>query len=1519
MDHPDCKGHWVCETPQKAIPGTCMWDCDQTCTPDDYCDSASDCDPNLKPMDCDGYFSCIEHRCYWRCNSGNGFCQDASDCANVPHSECMQGHFDCDNGVCSYKCEQDVTDYDHDGVDDADDPCPFDIENDVDQDGVCGNIDNCPSVPNPDQADADHDGFGDACGNPADTGVEAENGDYAVDITVHTAGLRFDYLNTSVGSMIQPHVDEYTGDVSVSYGAPQLLVKSFYVQLPMDCASPGIKTDNGTGPAVALTVADGDLTVFNNVKVFPRQNPLHEGMDYNDAFYDGVLCTVPPCPQPGIPMTAWIDGETRVGDWHLVKVTVRPFGIQNNRLNLAKTVRFTVQCTRDQDPAADASHNVKVWPRVFPQINEFLESMVVNNSAPYKHPNYGKMVSALGTNGPEFLIIGPKDLQSPVNQYFVNKLPAVYNGNYPFAWPPTYVTTEDLRNKFSLNQQGITSFPEYIKSRLIYHFNKSNLAYVMLVGDVFDIPLYRTPGIGLFGTDYATNTAVRIYGWMKWDWNNPHYVFDCSGWCRVTLGSNPDDNTFVRPGGQVVTTTLDWESGRIGSVHGLANRPFGTCAPNAPHCAALGPRGEFNASPVVVGYNQVQNPVLWVPFEVDMVQLHGEPSVSAAHLASVDLSVQRGTGTYVSHAGTTYAYQDIPAADVSDTANAGQTGQYKFQYKWLDKFMQDLDGKDLSDLSVIVGWIVKYTYTFQNLPPANPISPNGLPLRWYVGRAGDYEYTRLSPNSDFPMIALSRIPVYGPLDQRKAQLRNAFSKIIAYEKGESVQWDAASKTLTQSNPPDYSRLVTRVLLSGEGFDPPHAPVSHLEDIRRTWFAPVNSFWKGSPDFLYDYEWYGTNNLHGIDPGNHETRWSHDTLMKMLVTGDSVATTDIYDGTSLKPGVGYIIATSHMNAYCFGGCGNVSNATFSTAFVDMDFTTPPSGCTQPVYPIASFGGCEPANIDVAHWQNRTTMVASALLNSPCRGVSQFAGSLTREAWIGDPVLHRYMDLLKTNNALNIFLDNQGHAVGGYSHASSAYLWDLAVWTEGHYCYEGNCNNEKSEQWKWMVYGDPVMQPRFPADADGDGLPDSTDSCPDIAGAQADWDKDGVGDDCDVCPGKYNPDQKIAVVNGKWAHTQGRACAQGNVTGSAVIRYPSPYDAYCDASDPDCMAWWDNEQFGIALKPDMVLNSCDLSMGLPLSHDDWYRVEVFYSFTGYAGPQCGIEIKNGDSFLDQRAIDEVSYGVSHGDGTTRKGVALIKAVNNNELCIRATTPESCPVVVVKKVVVIPDTYVFTHDDNEENWEGPEQTISSITGGKKWANGFAVGGKLAVVEGPMAKDQFFIRQTASGGHVLSKAYPAPPAGCGIAKDDKKGDTVYHVQCNGNTSEVDQADTFAKTCPVSVDVALRANRKYLVIVPYFVDTQPWYNGEPMSMLGQTGTGDMYSRQVCLEKTSGPDECWPLNPLNSGYPRDMEHWNRLRKLQYGYIILNPTEDAGLLKFCQQGFGRYLVDNVMVMDLGPAD
>jgi hypothetical protein len=110
----------------------------------------------------------------------------------------------CD--ACPYDSLNDV---DEDGLCADVDPCPFDPLNDVDGDSVCGDEDNCEWVYNPGQEDADSNGVGDACQNntPAGTGVVVELGPVVLTFTrVDSVG----FTNLTMHSIpYEPPLEDY--------------------------------------------------------------------------------------------------------------------------------------------------------------------------------------------------------------------------------------------------------------------------------------------------------------------------------------------------------------------------------------------------------------------------------------------------------------------------------------------------------------------------------------------------------------------------------------------------------------------------------------------------------------------------------------------------------------------------------------------------------------------------------------------------------------------------------------------------------------------------------------------------------------------------------------------------------------------------------------------------------------------------------------------------------------------------------------------------------------------------------------------------------------------------------------------------------------------------------------------------------------------------------------------------------------------------------------------------------------
>jgi hypothetical protein len=94
---------------------------------------------------------------YEHCNYGGWWIQvDESQAVTLQSGE--------QNQISSFKITKaSGDDSDGDGVIDRCDVCPYDEFNDIDEDGVCGDVDNCPNEPNPAQLDADEDGSGDVC------------------------------------------------------------------------------------------------------------------------------------------------------------------------------------------------------------------------------------------------------------------------------------------------------------------------------------------------------------------------------------------------------------------------------------------------------------------------------------------------------------------------------------------------------------------------------------------------------------------------------------------------------------------------------------------------------------------------------------------------------------------------------------------------------------------------------------------------------------------------------------------------------------------------------------------------------------------------------------------------------------------------------------------------------------------------------------------------------------------------------------------------------------------------------------------------------------------------------------------------------------------------------------------------------------------------------------------------------------------------------------------------------------
>ena len=124
---------------------------------------------------------------------------DSTDC-NDSNSDVNPDAEEVCNGIddnCNGEVDEGFLDTDNDGIADC-------VDDDIDNDGILNNVDNCPLIPNPNQLDTDHDGIGDACDDDIDNDGIPNNEDNCP--TVFNP-LQLDIDNDGIGDKCDSDMD----------------------------------------------------------------------------------------------------------------------------------------------------------------------------------------------------------------------------------------------------------------------------------------------------------------------------------------------------------------------------------------------------------------------------------------------------------------------------------------------------------------------------------------------------------------------------------------------------------------------------------------------------------------------------------------------------------------------------------------------------------------------------------------------------------------------------------------------------------------------------------------------------------------------------------------------------------------------------------------------------------------------------------------------------------------------------------------------------------------------------------------------------------------------------------------------------------------------------------------------------------------------------------------------------------------------------------------------------------------
>lgn len=1158
-----------------------------------------------------------------------------------------------------------------------------------------------------------------------------------------------------------------------------------------------------------------------------------------------------------------------------------------------------------------------------------MRSMVVNAGA-YQHHLSGEEVKEryLKDKKPEYLVIGPPDLHQTVQQEFIDRNP----DKDKYKW--VYYDTDTLRAQVHVEHK--VNLSSYILEKLQKFYQYSHLSHVLFIGDDLEIPYYAQPGTGVFGTDYTDNMAMEIYGWLKFDPANPYYLVDCGGWCRFVIGTNPE----VPAGMNTAEAWEDWPGMNmpnvrlniVGKHYTPVQAPFRTPLTLEPPYDEDGslPR-EHTAWTRVISmpfgpwnYNAFLDTGgnWWLPFDLKLINYRG----------SLDIKVMNGpvAPDWTGH-GASQPYHEIEPGDIAirDTANSMVPEKYHVWINWLDRLLAEFRGKisDTPYQGTTIGefiadrafkapfnvppitrvveldnWTAVPDYLF-GVPKQDP-PPHDYwgfawgsvpkPLHFCQKRTeGDYLYSTLNRvpkdyREQLPLISIARLPVFTRRSEkfltRQEQLRNAFAKIMAYQTGTRVHVDNGN--LEFRGVPGFGRLASRVLLLAR---PTNAlnPISAVADAEKmksvSWGVPLFSRrYLSMPEFVYDYG-YEINEYMDQDGNRRKGVFGLDPdIGNGILFAVSAMTNSPFSGTrKVSSGVGLVYSFSHMSPY-FGGYIQDNLVTLGTYWAN-----------QQVYPIAGFGGCEPAGISHVPFPEQT-LVYNEIFFRPDAGMSQFTGA-RRSTSGSPPIMKRFLAFDKD--------------FGG---APAALLWRFAArFPDDAGFYEYNqavkgYNNPWRNALEWMVFGTPDMPAAPLSDTDGDGMYGDVlfgekDLCPNVTDpTNKDSDGDGIGDACDLCPDTKDPDQEVSRV--QWAFWNQRWFVDGSACSDPVPRLVK--------AEPQQ-----------DLKPLPLPPQCQLRIPGKFRKDLWYRVKVVYNWQGMAHEGC--ELRGSFEPLTI-AYDNDSTAVTSYSGQglpqhpeipwelmPHTTVWLMKADREDSLCINAHSPfyAVCPDVHVGRVSIVPDgSYIFTHEDTKEKWTGPERRITSLTGKNEIPLGM-----VGVVHGHTGLD---------GLQGMSLECTDNAGSIAACNDDNAGNDLVlwtGQQGDGTTwtgSLRDQAHGFDLVCPVALDAMLKGGRRYQVEIPYYTRRQPWYD-DPDEITTYSGRGRYVKRsrisRFVQVRMPGDQSARISFPLGNGYP-DMVNKVRVGTVRFDLPV---DADGAVLYFCQSGDGEYYVDNVVIMDKGP--